>query len=105
MPELKRMSQNQMETFVQMAQLGVAMGLMHPFEWLYNATRVTGFMSYEQQPAANDKIVDAFLAFWHGTDSQPNDPCTTITAEELFVMINEWYARGRDRNEYPPAKG
>ncbi len=102
--ERHEMTPEQRDTFIKMAQAGVACGLMHPFEWLYNACRMTSFMPYAEQPAAEQKIVDAFLAFWRGTDCQPNDPCMTITAEELTDMINEWYARGRDRNEYPPTK-
>lgn len=105
--QLERMTDNQMKTFIQMAQTGVACGLMHPFEWLYNAVRMQSFMPYAEQPAAEEQIVDAFLAFWRGTDSQPDDPCTTITKDELIDMINKWYARGSKQDvsspEQPPA--
>ena len=95
MPELKRMSSNQMDVFTKAAQMGVACGLFHPWAWYVNADRALGFMPYDKQPQARQDLLDSFVMFWRGCGSHPDDPCETATADDFITEVERFYAEAQ----------
>jgi hypothetical protein len=89
------MNEEEMKYFIGAAQMGMACGLSHPWEWLANALRVD-WMPFDQRPSFEDKTVNAFVKFWNGCGSHPNDPCETAETNELLGEINRWYAETKD---------
>lgn len=92
------MTPEQMMLFVREAQAGVACGLEYPFEWYVNACRtLMNTTYYPDIPKREEEIAEAFLAFFRGTASHPDDPVLTWTIDDMHEACDEWYARARAR--------
>ena len=89
------MTPEQMQAFVEAAQVGMALGLDHPLEWYVNVTSGMWIsaMPYDKVPAYVERMTDAFLAFYRGTDCQANDPVKNLTAKGLQDMVQRHYAQ------------
>jgi len=92
---MRKMTPDEQEYFISAAQMGMACGLTHPWEWLVHSMRCD-WLSYDVRPSIEQRYIDAFVAFWNGCDSHPDDPCKTATAKELFEEIDNWYARRKN---------
>jgi hypothetical protein len=87
------MTLKQAQVFVQTAQLGVTCGLYHPIEWIANALDHCGWLPEEEIPEYKESVIDAFLAFFHGTGAYPEDPLETLDADGLAFMVAAYYQR------------
>ena len=87
------MTDKEKSTFIEIAQLGIACGLEHPFEWienfLYHGLQLHRF---EDQHKLEVNAVDAFVAFYKGCDSY-HGKYSHLTRESFMEMVNEWYNR------------
>lgn len=90
------MTPEQKSDFIATAQMGMACGLGHPWEWLSNAMR-QDWMPFAERQAYEDRIISAFLAFWQGCDSGPNDMVTVATVDDLFAEVHRWYHQKREQ--------
>ena len=90
------MTDDQKTVFIQAAQMGMACGLEHPWEWFYNAQRALLIAPWDTLSMGQARLNDAFLAFWHGCGAFPDDPCETATIEDLYAEIERWYGATRD---------
>ena len=92
---MPNMTPEQMQAFVEAAQVGMACGLDHPLEWYVNVTSGMWIsaMPYDKVPAYVERMTDAFLAFYRGTDSCPGDPVKNLTVQGLQDMIQRHYAQ------------
>ena len=100
MPE--PMTPDQMKIFIGAAQMGMACGLEHPWEWLANAERALVHGPWADLGKNTIALHEAFLAWWHGCGSHPGDYCETATVEQMIEEINRWYQRGRNESTQPP---
>lgn len=82
------MTPEQEHTFVKVAQAGVACGLSHPYEWWENHVVHMADITGDY-----DKVLDAFIAFFRGTESMPDDPIANLTREEFITHVYQWYGR------------
>jgi hypothetical protein len=93
---MRRMTSDQKDIFIQVAQVGMACGLTHPWEWFANAMRMD-FLPFAQRPDIEERVLQAFVAFWCGCGSGPGDPCENATVEDLIKEVNRYYAQaGKD---------
>lgn len=91
------MTTEEMERFIKCAQLGIACGLWHPYEWLVNDNRTL----LQSHPYGNfrqeeSKLVGSFLAFFHGCKCHPDDEIGELTASGLSDRINKYYHREKE---------
>lgn len=90
------MTPEQKVTFITIAQMGMACGLTHPFEWLLNYTRsVDQFTPYEKVPQAIESAEEAFIAFLRNTGAGPDDPAESLDREGLSDLVTDYYDRAR----------
>jgi hypothetical protein len=90
------MTSEQKDTFISIAQMGVACGLDHPYEWLMNYDlHAPQLMSYADVNKNMSKAYDAFLSFFHECGCGPGDPMETWTQEEMIDAINKFYKTER----------
>lgn len=92
-PVITPMTPEQLKLFVGAAQMGMACGLTHPWEWFSHALRTSHILPHDDQKKFAQDTTDAFVAFWNGCGSHPDDPCQTAGANELFDEIDAWYKR------------
>lgn len=94
------MKPEEMETFCRAAQMGVALGMEHRYEWYTCASRSLIHGYYPDMPLHQAKLDAAFLAFEKGTASCPyeEEELSTLSMEELYDRINSWYASASVRN-------
>ena len=94
---MPKMTPEQMQAFVEAAQVGMALGLEHPLEWYVNVTSGMWIsaMPYDKVPAYVERMTDAFVAFYRGTASCPEDPVENLTLEGLQDLIHRHYARSQ----------
>jgi hypothetical protein len=91
------MTQEQKDVFISIAQMGVACGLDHPYEWLMNYDlHAPQLMAYTDTNKNLNKVYDAFLAFFHGCGGCPEDPMETWSQDQMIDAINEFYRRSKD---------
>jgi len=88
-----KMTQEQMELFIQMAQLGMACGLFNPIEWYVNWKRALAHSDWKEIPTQEMLATNTFLSFLHGCDSEPDDPVKYLDEEGLNRMIERYYNR------------
>lgn len=67
------MTQEQKEIFISYAQAGIACGLNHPVEWYVNGSRMINHMEYDKIGERLKELDDAFVAFYAGTASCPEE--------------------------------
>lgn len=89
------MSDEDMRTFISYAQLGLALGLEHRYEWMCNAQRCLMHGVYTEIPEQSLKIDNAFLMFEKGLACCPEDEedAENLTLEGLYDRVNVWYGR------------
>jgi hypothetical protein len=86
----------QKELFIWIAQMGIACGLEHPFEWYFNYVRhLPQLVAYPDMPKVETEAMEAFTAFYKDTASHPDDPVKDLTCNGFIDMVNEWYSKGR----------
>lgn len=91
------MTPEQKDIFVSIAQMGVACGLDHPYEWLMNYDMHAGqLMSYKDVNDNMNKAYGAFVAFFNGCGSGPDDPMETWDQDQMIDAINEFYRRRKN---------
>lgn len=91
------MTPEQKDTFISIAQMGVACGLDHPYEWLVNyELHAPQLMAYTDANKNMNKAYDAFLAFFHDCGSCPDDPMETWTTDDMIDAINKFYRRRKN---------
>jgi hypothetical protein len=90
---MEPMTPEQMDTFVKAAQLGVALGLDHRYEWYVNACRCLIHGVYTEIPRLQAAIDAAFLAFEKGTASDPmeEEELERLDMEGFNERIRVWY--------------
>ena len=89
------MTVEQMERFVWVAQMGVACGLDHPYEWFRNyELHFLPTIPYEETLVEYRKTLEAFVAFFRGTDAEPDDPVRNLTNEQFLDRMTDYYRRG-----------
>jgi len=68
------MTPEQEHLFIQIAQMGVACGCEHRYEWLMNyLMHLPNLLEYSRIPDARQVAIAAFLAFEQGTASCPEE--------------------------------
>lgn len=91
------MTSKQKDIFISIAQMGVACGLDHPYEWLMNYDlHAPQLMSYTDVNKNMNRAYDAFLAFFKGCGSYPEDPMETWDQKQMIDAINEFYRRSKN---------
>ncbi len=83
------MTSEQKNIFISCAQMGIACGLFHPYEWLMNYDLHMRALT----PIDSEKVYGAFLEFFHGCGSCPEDPIETWTTDGMLDAIDEFYKR------------
>lgn len=92
------MTPEQHTIFCKVAASGVACGLGHRYEWLYNYIRfLPNTMSYKDIPYEKFKIVSAFLAFERTTASCEEEfqELQKMTPEIFLDRINAFFESAR----------
>lgn len=95
-----RMTLDQMNIFINAAQLGIACGLYHPFEWLINADRALDHGPCDEVGKRQGELYNAFLAFMKGTAGSPEENeylQNEFGMEEMFEQVNAFCREGRAR--------
>ena len=93
------MTQNQKKLFIEMAQIGVACGLLNIFEWYVNYIRsLEMFCKYEDIPAIEKEATDTILSFLHQCGSDPEDPIKNWTKEDLNKAIKNYYMENKQND-------
>lgn len=86
------MTQDQKDIFISVAQEGFACGLEHPLEWLMNyLLHASQIEAYDQVPRLVREVQDAFIAFFQGCGSSPDDSIETLDATGLEAMLKAHY--------------
>ena len=100
-----KMTPEQMQAFIEAAQVGMACGLEHPIEWYVNVTSGMWIsaMPYDNVPAYIERMLDAFVAFYRGTASCPEDPVENLTREGFIEMVNRYYNRSVPNGDNSPS--
>jgi hypothetical protein len=96
------MTPQQMQTFVQAAQAGIACGLSHPLEWFSNAYEMISHGPWIDQASSDIALTDAFVAFYRGTDCQPDDPVANLDHDGLRKMLEQFYQKEKCYACYRP---
>lgn len=90
------MTPQQQTLFLSAARMGWAMGCAHPYEWLTNwQMHVLPLERMDLWTQANADMVAAFVAFFQGAASAPDDPVLNLTPDGLLAQIEAWYGRQR----------
>jgi hypothetical protein len=92
------MTPDQKDLFIQAAQLGLACGLEHPFEWYANAERAMG-MEYSKVDQYVADLQAAFVTFYRDTGSAPNDPVESWTEKDFIQAVNGFYEKPSKASE------
>lgn len=89
------MTDAQREVFCNAAQMGIACGLEHRYEWYTNAIRSLAHGAYSEIPSRAQALDEAFVAFEKGTGSCPEetDGLFCLDAKGYRHMVNNWYDR------------
>lgn len=92
-PARAPMTVEQMKIFISAAQMGIACGLTHRYEWLTNADRALEHGPYDQISSHCDKLWDAFLAFEKGTAGceEEEQSLDALTVKGLSDMVRSYY--------------
>lgn len=90
------MTSEERDLFIYTAQMGIATGLTHPYEWLVGFVRLSDI--FPPNDTIIYKVEQAFLHFFQGCDSHPDDPIKNLTVAEMYEMIDVWYKK-RVRHE------
>ena len=91
------MTPEQKDAFISIAQMGVACGLDHPYEWLVNyEMHAPQLMAYTDVDKNLRIARRAFLEFFHGCGSCPDDPMETWTIDGMLDSIDEFYRRRKN---------
>ena len=80
------MTEDQKETFLQIARCGVTCGFQHPLEWIANYCR--GFVSvlpYESQEKAAQEAYETYAAFY--SEAGPGAPTTVREVEDMVIAF------------------
>jgi hypothetical protein len=92
------MTNKQKDIFINIAQIGMACGLTHPYEWLENWDF---HLSHIDLQWSADAVYKSFLAFFKGTASFPEDPVKTWKIIDMINAKNSWYDRNnRSSHQY-----
>jgi hypothetical protein len=87
----------QKDIFISVSRMGVACGLYHPYEWIVNyELHAPQLMPYDRVDEHLRMVRRAFLEFFHGCGSCPEDPIETWTIDEMLDSIDEFYRRRRN---------
>ena len=89
------MTENQKAIFIQVAQMGMACSLTHPWEWLANALR-QDWLPFDKRQEIEESYIQSFIEFWRGCGSCPEDPCQQATAETLMAEVNRYYNQRKE---------
>jgi hypothetical protein len=89
----RTMTPEQAALFCSIAQLGIALGLSHRYEWLTNYLRMLGHGLYSEIPQRSQEAWEAALAFEKGLDSCPEEALELkqLTIEGLSARIGDFY--------------
>jgi hypothetical protein len=90
------MTAEQAELFARESAFGFALGLDHPFEWLFNSGRSLHCHEYGTIAERQEMIDQAFLAWFRQTECGPGDPKATWTVDDMYQAMNDWYARPKE---------
>lgn len=88
------MTAEQSERFTGIAQMGVACGLDHPYEWLQNyLLHMPNLAPYAEVSRLSQEALEAFLAFFKGCASCPEEEAELeqLTADGLLERMGKWY--------------
>lgn len=87
------MTPEQQTTFIKAAQTGVALGLVHRFEWYTNAIRMLHHGPYDEVDAKTKEIEDAFVEFEKGTASCPEEEeqLNNLNVDSYNDTVSDWY--------------
>ena len=91
------MTPEEQTTFIKAAQMGVACGLSHRYEWYVNAQRAIGHGAYSEIIPALDALLRAFLAFEKGTGCCPeeSEELSQLTDDGFSELVINFYAQAR----------
>ena len=104
------MTDKQRKDFIGIAQMGIACGLEHPYEWLGNyLSHASMFEKYEDLPRRYNEVKEAFVEFFKKCGSHPYDQVHNedLTAEKLLDEIGHYYYRKNPNHIYaikPPTE-
>lgn len=96
-----RMTDEQEHTFVAIAQMGVACGLDHRYEWLSNYLfHVINTIPYYERDDARERAISAFAQFERETASCPEEDreLGSMTDEQYIERVDAWYKRQREQH-------
>ena len=94
------MDAKQKDLFIEMAQIGVACGLLNIFEWYVNYVRsMENFCKYEEIPEREKEVTETMLTFLHQCSSSPDDPIKKWTKADLNKAIENYYNKNDEFRE------
>jgi hypothetical protein len=84
------MTSEQKDLFIKVAQMGVACGLAHPYEWYTNAlSHYAPTLAYAEQADFEGRLDDTFVAFMRGAASLPEEE--DLTVRQFIQDVAAWY--------------
>ncbi len=90
----KEMTEKQKALFIWVAQMGVACGLYHPYEWYANyELHFSQLVPYSEAESSLSEIQEAFCAFFRNSFSCPEDSYENWTVDDMIKDINDFYSR------------
>ena len=93
------MTPEQKDILLGMFQMGMAVGLNHPFEFFMNYLRTLGHLDYKKVPEMEEKAYDAMLEFMKNCagNEEEQDFYNTLTVVKLNELIDRWYKHSNKR--------
>ena len=93
------MTSEQKDGIIGIFQMGMAMGLNHPFEFFTNYIRTLGHMDYKKVPEMEEKAYDAMIAFMQNCagSEEEQDFYNTLDVIKLNGLIDRWYKHHNKR--------
>lgn len=95
------MTPEQEHIFCQAAQMGIACGLAHWYEWYINADRALMHGPYTEIEEKSHALLNAFIAFEKETAGcfEEAEELKQLTHRKYIERVNEHYRKARERNE------
>jgi hypothetical protein len=97
---MNKMTPEQALEFCSWAQMGIALGLTHRYEWFVGALRCLGHLDYSTMEESRAKIESAFVEFERNTCSCPEEEeeLDNLTVDGYYERVNSYYDRALPPN-------